>query len=69
MDGQTPKNIPAIYDGSRLLVYRIFPTDLKEAPKKVKISAETPSGSLDVELPITDINLLKGEFVAKLAGR
>jgi hypothetical protein len=67
LDGQAPIRIPPIYDGTRLLVYRLFAADA--VPKTVKITAQTPDGPLSVDLPVEEKSLLAGNFVHQLAAR
>ena len=65
--GQAPENIPAIFDGSRLLVYRFL--DPNDEPTGAKITAETPDGPLTAEIILTEDNKIEGEFVHQLAAR
>ena len=67
LDGQAPARIPPIYDGTRLLVYRLFAADA--IPKTVKITAQTPDGPLSVDLPVEEKSILAGNFVHQLAAR
>ena len=66
--GQAPTRIPPIYDGTRLLVYRLFkPESL--TPKCVTITAQTPDGPLAVEIPIDEKCFSAGNLVHQLAAR
>lgn len=65
--GQCPFNIPHVFDGNRLLVYRLFAET--EKPTKVVISAKTPSGPLTAEVKIGEGSKIEGEFVHQLAAR
>eukprot|EP00095_Tigriopus_kingsejongensis_P011133 maker-scaffold1161_size58349-snap-gene-0.8 protein:Tk11133 transcript:maker-scaffold1161_size58349-snap-gene-0.8-mRNA-1 annotation:"hypothetical protein DAPPUDRAFT_309817" len=65
--GQCPFVIPPVFDGTRLLAYRLFGAD--EKPKKVTITAKTPSGPLSVDLDVVKEVLLSGTFVHQLAAR
>jgi hypothetical protein len=69
LHGQAPLQIPPIYDGTRLLVYRLFEAEDGKLPTMVKITAQTPDGPLSVELPIEKSCLLDGNFVHQLAAR
>jgi len=69
LEGQAPIKIPPIYDGSRLLVYRLFSPTETEMPKSVTVKASTPDGPLSVELPIEKSSFLSGNFVHQLAAR
>jgi hypothetical protein len=60
--GQSPSKIPPIYDGTRLLVYRLFDAG-KGVPKSVKITAQTPDGPLSVDIPVDEKSFLTGNFV------
>ena len=66
--GQAPAQIPPIYDGTRLLAFRLFKPD-SGIPKSVKITAQTPDGPLSVEIPIDEKSLINGDFVHQLAAR
>ena len=63
--GQAPVTIRPIFDGNRLLAYKLFTE--KEVPTGVKITGMSPDGPLTVELSITDH--LEGSFVHQLAAR
>lgn len=56
---QAPIIIPPIYDGSRLLLYKMFQTG--KQPKTVKITAETPSGTLELSIPFAEDEVLGGK--------
>jgi hypothetical protein len=66
--GQAPSRIPPIYDGTRLLVYRLFKSQ-SGIPTGVKITAQTPDGPLSVEVPVDEKSYLNGNFVHQLAAR
>ena len=67
--GQIPRQIPPIFDGSRLLVYHMFEGKSK-MPKHVKVTADSPDGPLSAIIDVTDKNILdRGRFVHKLAAR
>ncbi|TRY77470.1 hypothetical protein TCAL_10676 [Tigriopus californicus] len=65
--GQCPFNIPHVFDGNRLLVYRLFAE--AEKPTKVVITAKTPSGPLTAQVKIGEGSRIEGEFVHQLAAR
>jgi len=67
--GQAPLRIPPVYDGTRLLVYRLFEAEDGKLPTMVKITAQTPDGPLSVELPVEKSCFLDGNFVHQLAAR
>jgi len=69
LNGQAPIRIPPIYDGTRLLVYRLFAAKDQALPTKVKITAQTPDGPLSVDLSIEKSCFLDGNFVHQLAAR
>jgi len=69
LQGQAPLKIPPIYDGSRLLVYHLFSEKVKNVPKSVTITANTPDGPLSVDLPISNSCIIGGNFVHQLAAR
>ena len=69
LEGQAPIKIRPIYDGSRLLVYRLFSATETEVPKSVTVTATTPDGPLSVELPIEKSSFISGNFVHQLAAR
>jgi len=66
--GQAPNQIPPIYDGTRLLAFRLFSPE-SGVPRSVKIEAQTPDGPLSVEIPVDEKSFLNGDFVHKLAAR
>ena len=47
---QVPEKIPPIYDGSQLLVFRIFGPG--EMPTGVNITAESPDGPLSIQVEV-----------------
>ena len=67
--------MPAVFDGTRLLVYRLLPKSLPDEglkvagfiisslqllPFKVKISAATPVGDLELEVALEKENFIHG---------
>ncbi len=69
LHGQTPLRIPPIYDGTRLLVYRLFESKDGKLPTMVKITAQTPDGPLSIDLSVEKSCFLDGNFVHQLAAR
>ena len=67
LTGQAPKKIPAIFDGSRLLVYRLFANS--EQPTGVIITAMTPDGPLNAEIDLENAGNIGGIFIHQLAAR
>jgi len=65
--GQAPLAVPPVYDGARMLVYRLF--DAEENPTAVRVTAETPDGPLTVTLPVEEESRVDGDFVHQLAAR
>ena len=69
LSGQVPCKLPPIFDGTRLLAYHIYEKQTA-IPKVIKITAETPSGPLSVDVNILTSNILEeGDFVHKIAAR
>ena len=69
LTGQVPTKIPPIFDGTRLLAYHIYHQE-SAMPKTIKIQAESPSGSLKLDIDINEANILhEAGFVRKLAAR
>lgn len=67
VETQAPFVTPAVYDGSRLLVYRKYAT-VKQL-QTVKISAETSVGKLELEVPFEEENFLEGIAVHQMFAR
>ena len=65
---QAPAQIPPIYDGTRLLAFKLFKPE-SGIPKTVKITAQTPDGPLSVEIPIDVNSFINGDLVHQLAAR
>ncbi len=66
-NGQAPLVLPPVYDGSRLLVYRLFGQE--ERPTAARVTAETPDGALEAEVMLEEAGLVEGNFVHQLAAR
>ena len=56
---QAPMKTPPLYDGTRLLVYRLWDGSTTMADK-VKIVAQTPEGELAVEVDINPGDFIQG---------
>ncbi len=65
--GQAPLVVPPVYDGSRLLVYRLF--DKEEKPTAAKVIAQTPDGDLEAVVKLEEAGKVEGNFVHQLAAR
>ncbi len=65
--GQAPLVLPPVYDGSRLLVYRLFGKE--ERPTAAKVTADTPDGPLEAEIRLEESGRIEGNFVHQLAAR
>ncbi len=65
--GQCPANLPPIYDGSRLLVFRIFSND-EPTPRAARVIAMTPDGELTAEVPVEKA-VIKGKAVHQMAAK
>lgn len=69
-DFQAPTNIPVIYDGARMLVYKLFFKNQNiENIKNVNIEAITPDGPLCITIPINNTNYIHGQFIHQLAAK
>ena len=69
LSGQVPTTIPPVFDGSRLLAFYLYHRE-SDAPKSVKIKAESSGGALIANIDIVQTNILEGaDFVRKLAAR
>ena len=68
---QAPRLTPPLYDGTRLVLYKLWESQTKLA-EKVKISAKTPEGDLVEELEITEESYSlgnHGDLVHKMFAR
>ena len=66
--GQAPMTIPPIFDGQRLLAYRLFNKE-EGKPVWVRIVAESPDGPLSIEIDITGNDKIRGDLIHQLAAR
>lgn len=68
--GQAPTQIAPIFDGKRLLVYKLFqPRTDSRVPKSVKVTAQSPNGPLVFEIAVEEKSLINGDFVHQMAAR
>ena len=65
---QAPHITPPLYDGTRLILYKLWEQQTKLADK-VKISAKTPEGELMEELEISEESYSQGDLVHKMFAR
>lgn len=63
---QAPFKAPPIFDGTKLIIYCLFPPEI--APKPAKIIAESPDGPLSLELH-PEKSIFHGSQIHKLAAR
>merc|ERR1719369_2073029 len=62
---QAPSKIPPVYDGSRLLVYKVWNKE-SNLGDNVKIIAKTPEGNLSSEVKIDKESYIEGNLIHKL---
>ena len=66
---QVPSYIPPIFDGTRLLAYYFYPPEANQ-PTTISIKADSPSGSLTIDVDIVKANMVYHcGIVRKLAAR
>jgi len=68
INSQVPSMIPPIYDGSRLIAYKLIGDNLGDITE-VTVKAKTPEGDLEVTLPINKDNFIHGTSVHQLCAR
>merc|ERR1712142_1313238 len=68
IQSQVPSKIPPIYDGSRLIAYKILDGNI-EANDEVTVKAKTPEGDLEVTLKLSKDNMIEGNCVHQLFAR
>jgi len=68
INSQVPSMIPPIYDGSRLVAYKLIGDNLGDITE-VTVKAKTPEGDLEVTLPISKDNFIHGNSVHQLFAR
>jgi len=68
INSQVPSMIPPIYDGSRLVAYKLIGDNLGDITE-VTVKAKTPEGDLEVTLPIIKDNFIHGTSVHQLCAR
>jgi len=64
---QAPHKIPPIYDQTHFRVYSIFKCET--LPTKVVITAVSPDGVMNAELPVDNIKIIQGKLLHTLAAR
>ena len=65
---QVPSRIPAIYDGSRMIAYKLVDESM-EVNDEIIISAKTPEGDLEVSLPVSKDSFIFGNSLHQLFAR
>ena len=65
---QVPATINPIYDGQRIIVYKLLDETL-ELDDEVSIKAKTPEGDLEVSLPVNKDSFLVGNSLHQLCAR
>jgi len=65
---QAPSQIPPLYDGTRMLVYRMWEENTKLADK-VMIVAKTPEGDLSEEVKIETSDIIEGDMLHTMFAR
>ena len=62
---QVPSKIPAIYDGSRLIAYKLLDESM-DVNDKITVKSKTTEGDLEVCLKICKASFLHGNFLHQL---
>jgi len=65
---QAPLQAPPVYDGSRMLIYKLWGTT-GGVGEKVTITAKTPEGNLSLDVKIDKESFVEGEIVHKMFAR
>ena len=66
---QAPSQIPSLYNGSRIQVFRLI-DKMADVPSKIKITAEIPTENESYEEDITvDVSCLNGDLLHKMFAR
>ena len=65
---QAPALTPPLYDGSRMILYKLWESEARLAGR-VTITAKTPEGDLQVELEISEDSYTEGDLVHKMFAR
>jgi len=68
IQSQVPSKIPAIYDGSRLIAYKLLDGKI-EANDEITVKAKTPEGDLEVNLNFCKDSMIEGNSVHQLFAR
>jgi len=66
IQSQVPSRVPAIYDGSRLIAYKLMNAELN---KKITVKAKTPEGDLEICLDVCKDSFIDGNNVHQLFAR
>ena len=64
---QAPYVVPPVFDSQHFLIYGMFSEN--KPPSSVKISARSPDGPLEVELPVDGEKITTGKLLHTLAAR
>jgi len=65
---QAPLRAPPVYDGSRLLLYKLWSND-GAVGENMTITAKTPEGNLNLDLKIGKDNFIEGDVIHKMFAR
>eukprot|EP00092_Neocalanus_flemingeri_P024207 GFUD01026255.1.p1 GENE.GFUD01026255.1~~GFUD01026255.1.p1 ORF type:complete len:656 (+),score=188.33 GFUD01026255.1:171-1970(+) len=65
---QVPSKIPAIYDGSRLIAYKLLDKTM-DVNDEITVKATTTEGDLEVSLPICKDSFIQGNCLHQLFAR
>eukprot|EP00092_Neocalanus_flemingeri_P060081 GFUD01071967.1.p1 GENE.GFUD01071967.1~~GFUD01071967.1.p1 ORF type:complete len:834 (+),score=254.30 GFUD01071967.1:112-2613(+) len=65
---QVPSKIPAIYDGSRLIAYKLLDKTM-DVNDEITVKAKTTEGDLEVSLPICKDSFIQGNCLHQLFAR
>eukprot|EP00092_Neocalanus_flemingeri_P009192 GFUD01009893.1.p1 GENE.GFUD01009893.1~~GFUD01009893.1.p1 ORF type:complete len:803 (+),score=226.34 GFUD01009893.1:227-2635(+) len=68
LECQAPHHTPPVFDGSRLLVYKLW-DKADSLGEKVTIKAEKPEGQLCIEVKVDMDSVLNGELIHQLFAR
>jgi len=65
---QAPLQAPPIYDGARMIVYKLWSSS-EDLTDKVKIVAKTPEGDLSLDIKIDNKSVKEGDLLHKMFAR
>ena len=68
ISSQVPSKIPAIYDGSRLIAYKLLDKTIN-VNDEITVKAKTPEGDLELSLPICKDSFIQGNSLHQLFAR